>query len=283
MPYKVVELFGKHTDSKANWNQIVTEQSCPFDSKRCFKVRKSDSSTSIGTCTVRVGSEQLPLIICPKRLLEANQVFADCIHLLTRHEPGNELHLIPEISIAGGSVDFFLVSARKSEPVDFVGIEFQTLDTTGTVWPARQEFLRAKGLDAQVAAQDANKTYGVNWKMTAKTILMQLHHKVETFEVLGRNFVLVIQTPFMDYMESEFSFDHLRNPASIGDVMHFHSYDALESGSKLELSLASRKSTTSDGIAKALNQSERTSVQEKEVLATIRSKMSPATRWSPLR
>jgi hypothetical protein len=33
----------------------------------------------------------------------------------------------------------------------------------------------------------------MNWKMTAKTILVQMHHKVETFEHINKKMVLVIQ------------------------------------------------------------------------------------------
>jgi len=58
------------------------------------------------------------------------------------HEPGNELHIVSEVSIPGGSVDYFLVSAKDGKVKDFVGIELQTLDTTGTVWPERQRLLK---------------------------------------------------------------------------------------------------------------------------------------------
>jgi hypothetical protein len=34
-------------------------------------------------------------------------------HLLTQHEPGNELHIIPEISVPGGSVDYVLASVKS--------------------------------------------------------------------------------------------------------------------------------------------------------------------------
>jgi len=86
----------------------------------------------IGTCTVNYGKENRPIIICPHRLLERRQIFTDCIHLLTLHEPGNEFHIVP-VSIPGGSVDYFLASAHRRKVKDFVGIELQTLDTTGTV------------------------------------------------------------------------------------------------------------------------------------------------------
>jgi hypothetical protein len=280
--HQVVELFGENTGVQANWERIVTEQECPYSHKRCFKIRKSDSAVSIGTCTVRVGRDQFPLIICPNRLLEGHKVFTDCIHLLSRHLPGNELHLVPEVSVPGGSVDYFLVSAHNGEPKDFVGIEFQTLDTTGTVWPARQEFLRSVGVVAEVALADANKSYGVNWKMTAKTILVQLLHKVETFEAVGRSFVLVVQTPFMNYMEREFDFGHLSDPATLNDSMHFHAYDAIESQGSMTIQLAQRKSTSAVGIAQALNLGMAAVVEEVAIMQAVKAKMSSRTLWSPI-
>lgn len=143
----VAELFG-HSSSEPgqNWEAILEEQQCPFLGKRCYKVRKSDPDISIGTCTVLYGRAPEPIIICPTRLIERRQIFIDCLHLLTTHEPGNELHIVSEVSVPGGSVDYFLVSAREGCVRDFVGIELQTLDTTGTVWPERQRLLVELGV-----------------------------------------------------------------------------------------------------------------------------------------
>ena len=279
---RVVELFGLNTRSPQEWSEVVSRQDCLFSGKPCFKIRKSDSGIAIGTCTVRYGKEQLPLIICPNRLLEGGQVFADCMHLLARHQPGHELHLVPEVSIPGGSVDYFLVSALRGKPVDFVGIEFQTMDTTGTVWPARQLFLQSVGVDAPLGAGDAAKTYGVNWKMTAKTILMQLHHKVETFESIGRNLVLVVQQPFLEYMQREFNFGHLSNPAVAADSTHIHSYSASDAGQLIKLALEERFSTDSAGIASALDLGTGARVEEQAIFDAVEEKMSDKTRWSPV-
>jgi hypothetical protein len=46
----------------------------------------------------------------------------------------------------------------------------------------------------------ADTSFGINWKMTAKTTLVQLHHKIQTFEELGKHLVLVLQDGLMNYM-----------------------------------------------------------------------------------
>jgi hypothetical protein len=94
-------------------------------------------------------------------LLERKQIFIDCLHLLTTHEPGNELHIVSEISVPGGSVDYFLVSVHDRKVKDFVGIELQTLDTTGTVWPFRQRFLKAKGMEVHPNDSESKRSFGM--------------------------------------------------------------------------------------------------------------------------
>ena len=276
----VAELFGKSTGQSHDWKSLIVKQICPFTEHVCFKVRKSSPEISIGSCVVRFGREYKPLIVCPKRFLaNGGQVFTDCLHLLTNHEPGNELHVIPEVSIPGGSVDYFLVSAKKGKPIDFTGIEFQGLDTTGTVWPHRQQFLASQGIKTK---REPTKSFGVNWKMTAKTTLVQLHHKIQTFESVNRKLVLVLQQDLMDYMTKEFSFGHLEN-ARLGDSMQFHPYK-LESKSKtISLVLGERKSTDMAGIGQALSLGQSGSVAIADLLKQITLKMSNATRWSPLK
>ncbi len=231
---KVVELFGQSvTKPEVDWNAVVAEQQCVYAGKKCYKIRKSDPSTAIGSCTVLYGKDPAPIIICPSRLLERRQIFTDCLHLLTLHEPGNELHIVSEVAIPGGSVDYFLVSVKSGKVKDFVGIELQTLDTTGTVWPERQRLLRTLGVTRTDDGETSDKSFGMNWKMTAKTILVQMHHKIQTFEHVNKKLVLVVQDKLLDYMGREFKFDHLHNPAVIGDSMHLHAYrmDGLQGGS----------------------------------------------------
>ena len=280
----VVELFGKSHDNKAiDWRSTISGQRCPFIDKRCYKVRKSDPGISIGTCTVLYGRPPEPVIICPTRLIERGQIFTDCFHLLTTHEPGNELHIVPEVSVPGGSVDYFLVSVNDGKVKDFVGIELQTLDTTGSVWPARQRLLKELGVQRQQAGEELDTTYGMNWKMTAKTILVQMHHKAQTFEHVNKKLVLVIQDKLLAYMTREFKFDHLKNPATLGDSVHLHAYKmGRGQGSDFRLSMASRLSTDADGIGTCLGLQAEARVELAQIIAALQAKISPATRFQPV-
>lgn len=281
---KVVELFGKATSApRMNWVKVVSDQQCPFLGKRCYKVRKSNPEISIGTCTVLYGKEPEPVIICPTRLIERGQIFVDCLHLLTSHEPGNELHLVSEVSVPGGSIDYVLVSAKDGKVRDFVGIELQTLDTTGTVWPERQRLLEELGVEQDDDGAESDKSFGMNWKMTAKTILVQMHHKVQTFEHVNRKLVLVVQDKLLAYMAREFKFDHMKNPAATGDSLHLHSYRmARADDGNFRLSMAARLSTDAEGVAKCLGLQAEARIELEQIIATLQAKISPATLFRPV-
>lgn len=274
---KIVDLFGFDTTAphEPDWRAVVEAQHCPFVDRRCYKVRKSQPDISIGTCTVAYGKE--PIIICPLRLLERRQIFIDCLHLLTGHEPGNELHMVPEISVPGGSIDYVLASVRNGKARDFVGVELQTLDTTGTVWPERQRFLASKGFK-DVPPEDLKnaKSYGMNWKMTAKTILVQLHHKIQTFEGVNKHLVLVVQDRLLDYMSKEFSFGHL-NDARTSDPMHFHAYNLKTGDDGHRLELVKRLSTDTEGIATCLGLQSEAKVELEVILRSIENKITSRT------
>jgi len=258
---------------------VLAAQHCGYLNKKCIKVRKSEPSISIGTCAVQYGKENQEVIICPHRLSEKRQIFIDCIHLLTLHEPGNEIHVISEVSIPGGSVDYFLASVRDKKVIDFVGIELQTLDTTGTVWPERQRFLTDLNILEEPEEGYGDKPYGMNWKMTAKTILVQLHHKIETFEHLNKHLVLVIQDHLLSYMKKEFSFSHINTVPKIGDPMHFHSYK-LELGNdqNYHIKLNERLSTDSSGLASAMGLKAEAKVELEIIIKTLEAKITDYTR-----
>lgn len=279
----IVEFFGRSVEGQAqDWRQVAQEQQCIFLGKKCYKVRKSDPHTAIGSCTVLYGRRPEPIVICPTRLIEHGQVFTDCFHLLTTHEPGNELHLIPEVTIPGGSVDYFLVSARAGKVKNFVGIEIQTLDTTGTIWPERQRLLQRLGVPTDDSDENSHKSYGMNWKMTAKTTLVQMHHKIQTFEHVNKKLVLVIQDKLLVYMARQFNFGHVKNPAVIGDSMHLHVYrmDQQANGS-FKPTMQSRLSTDTEGIGICLGLQAEARIELAQILQALQAKLSPATLFVP--
>ena len=277
----VAELFGNPvTAALSGWRNIVADQHCPYTNSRCYKVRKSAPDVSIGTCAVNYGRHDDLLVICPARMLDRRQIFVDCLQLLMSHEPGNELR--GEVPVPGGSVDYFLVSARDGKAKDFIGIELQTLDTTGAIWPERQRTLRALDVPRNDDEENNTKPFGMNWKMTAKTILMQLHHKIQTFENVNRKLVLVVQDKLLDYMEREFDFSHLTEPAMSSDAMHIHAYQANRIEQGFRLGLSRRISTDTDGIRACLGLQADANLELTDIMRTLESRMTDATVFAPI-
>jgi len=273
---KISEFFGLCCkDGSLDFKGAMESQICPYTQRVCTKMRKSDPGIKIGTCSVRYQGQDI--IICPFRLLEHNQIFIDCLHLLTMHEPGNELYLVPEVQIPGGHVDYFLVSAKDRKVKDFIGIELQTMDTTGTVWPERQKFLNEQGIEVDQTDLHGKKPFGMNWKMTLKTILVQMHHKSETFEHLNKHLVLIIQKPLYEHMRSDFNFDGIEG-VRLGDPIHIHSYNFEQTGSRLCLSLHTRVSTDSAGIANCLGLNAESKVEMQDLIRILEPKLIEANR-----
>jgi hypothetical protein len=125
----------------------------------------------------------------------------------------------------------------------------------------------------------STKSFGMNWKMTAKTALVQMHHKIQTFEHLSKKLVLVLQDRLFSYMRDEFTFDHLVN-ARLGDPMYFHSYSLAEQDGALRLDLAEQCSTDAAGIARCLGLQSEAKIELEQIVKLIESKISDKTLLS---
>lgn len=113
---KISEFFTFGTSTETiDWISIISTQHCAYLGKKCIKNRKSQAGIAIGTCTVKYGKDETNVIICPQRLLQNQKIFIDCIHLLTLHEPGNDLHIVPEVNIPGAAWTIFWSLSRMEK------------------------------------------------------------------------------------------------------------------------------------------------------------------------
>lgn len=117
----------------------------------------------------------------------------------------------------------------------------------------------------------------MNWKMTAKTILMQLHHKIRTFEAIEKKLVLVVQDHLLRYLRMEFNFSHIEE-AHQNDSMHFHAYEMnLGADGDYDLQLRMRASTDSEGIAACLGLRAEPDVGLEKIIRQLEDRMSART------
>src|SRR6266568_4687940 len=160
----------------------------------------------------------------------------------------------------------------------FLGRKCYKVRKSGTVWPERQRLLKKLSVPRSDKGATSKKSYGMNWKMTAKTILVQMHHKIQTFEHVHKKLVLVVQDKLLAYMSREFNFAHLRNPAGIGDSMHLHPYRMEKQSDKsFKLVMQSRLSTDAAGIGKCLGLQAEPRVELEVIVKALEAKLSPNT------
>lgn len=117
----------------------------------------------------------------------------------------------------------------------------------------------------------------MNWKMTLKTILIQMHHKSETFEQLNKHLVLIIQKPLYEHMRRNFNFDGIEG-VRLGDPVHIHVYNFEEGENKLNLSLHTRVSTDSAGIANCLGLNAEGKVELQDLIRMLEPKLVEGNR-----
>ena len=112
--------------------------------------------------------------------------------------------------------------------------------------------------------------------MTAKTTLVQLHHKIQTFEAVNKHLVLVTQDHLLNYLCENFEFDHV-GQARQGDSMQFHAYQFRESDEGHSMHLASRSSTDSEGLAICLGLKAEPKIELDKIIEQIERKVSRET------
>lgn len=275
--YAVNEMFGLYTNGPTfpDLSTVIVTQECPFNRTGvCTKMRKSDPDTKIGTCSLVFASCDQPLLICPERLTEGKKIFVDCLQYV--HVTGGQLYLIPEVKTAVGSIDYILAVIKNQRVQDFVAIELQTMDTVGTIWDERQKMLA----DYELAEyyESRGRKAGVNWKMTAKTILAQMIQKTQMFAGMNRKLVLICQTPLLTYMQNTFDFSEIHAQRAT-DVFNVHAYDYLSNGEKMELTLAEQLGADLAGVERIMGADVNGNAELDRINARILERATPEFKF----
>lgn len=279
---EVNEMFGMYTGGAPfpDLTKALQTQKCPFNGRQCYKTRKSDPNTAIGICSLSFRNVDQPVLICPEPLTKNGKIFTDCLPFIASSIPGSDLYLIPEVETSVGRIDYVLSAFKGRTPVDFVPIELQTLDTTGSIWNERQRLLQQHGYNAQ-EGEAKSSTAALNWKMTGKTILAQLVQKSQLFSSMNKNLVLVCQTPLYERMSEDFNFAGVRE-ATMSDVLHFHIYDYKLDTSKMKLSLSMRKSAGIEVVEHIMGGQSDGESEYRTFCQTLAARMKDEYRFTPV-
>ena len=248
------EIFGHPYTEHGEAAKIdLAEQACPFLSATCKKPRKSEPEVKVGVCSVGYKGNFLesyrPVVICPHRFLQDNEVFR-AIQDLYFPGFGGELSWVSEVKIGGsGSVDYVAVKLDDASNAieEFLCVEFQAAGTTGTPWKAVQEFKASRSFSAN------SYEYGINWANEfSKTMMQQVYKKGRVIDSWGKKIVFVIQEVAIEYLHSAVDTSELRK-ARDNDPIHFVAFEmAWSEAGKWVLQHKDSYSTTLNGVNRIL-------------------------------
>ena len=193
---------------------------CPFINGACVK-RGHHIAGPYPVCSVRRKTNPELITVCPQRFLQADLV-NDVIEHCWPGDPPRNPRVAREVSMSKfGQVDLVIADfdedARRID--QFVSVELQAVDTTGSVEPAYRALLNSEaGVDVQ---------FGINWANVRRRYIDQLIAKSFFHHQWGTRVVAVMQTPLYDYIRLHMNFDELQ-PGGAGIDVAFMLYDYVE-------------------------------------------------------
>ncbi|MCH3909935.1 MAG: hypothetical protein LKF75_02940 [Bacilli bacterium] len=126
-----------------------------------------------------------------------------------------------------GFFDFTVFSKSSSQGVEYLCLEIQALDTCGSAYKERRKL----GLESESTAKEKN--YGINWRMSAKTMLSQIVSKLYFLNLHNRKLVLSVQDVFF---EKVFPKECLHDTFVNGDlIINSYHYEIVNDFSSLAL------------------------------------------------
>jgi hypothetical protein len=198
MPLRLVEFFGfDPQDTSPAAVAVRRDKACPFVGGRCIKTVDTEKFGTLisGACTV-APTQSGPVIVCPNRMYAGDYaVLSDvatacfgagvrlCRSRQDAERDGNDVFVfgkrwgkelrVPNRAKKGSYfVDWVLAHVDALGNLkDFVAVELQTMDTTGSY---QRQVAELYGLDL---ASFPQKQSNLNWENVAKRILIQLIYK----------------------------------------------------------------------------------------------------------
>lgn len=163
---------------------------CPFTEDPCNKTN--------GVCSVWYGGKIQ--IICPNRFYYGK---FSLLKKISKDFLGNtpEPKIVSEVKLKGyGNIDWVAYIEKDNIIADFIGIEVQAIDTTGT------GHLNKAVLDLLNKGYFENTPYkfGMNTYNAIKRAFIQMLEKGQVFEKWQIPFIWIMQDVLFDFMKSKF-------------------------------------------------------------------------------
>ena len=165
---------------------------CPFVNSECTK-RSTSLSEPYPVCSIRRGYTQI--CVCPKRFYQVDFLKDVVEHCWPGDAPANA-QIAREVKMKDfGNVDFVIADVDdKGDIGQFLSVELQAIDITGTVMDAYQALRAGKQVDSK-------KSYGLNWSNVYKRYITQLIRKGYFHHHWGTKIVAVMQDVVYQYVK----------------------------------------------------------------------------------
>lgn len=158
-------------------NPAALDFECPFIRSRCPKRSTQLPTEPYPVCSLWRRSQGIPdpttdlIFVCPKRFYAVDFLTEVIDHCWVGEKPKNP-QVAPEVKMAGfGNVDFVIADVGDDGDIgQFLSVELQAIDITGSVFPAYQALRSGDDLPKR-------PTYGFNWDNVYKRYITQLIRK----------------------------------------------------------------------------------------------------------
>ena len=201
-PYDIIcEILGQPAIDMTN--PANEEYLCPFRNSTCAK-RSHRFTGPFPVCSVfrqRRGEEKVPIAVCPRRLYAAD-IYNDIVqNVWPGDKPTNPI-VVHEIKMGDvGNVDMVIadLSSDRKSVKNFVSVELQAVDITGTYEPAYTSIVVNSPLDKR-------PTYSFNYKNVQKRFITQLIDKGFFHHHWGTKIIAVVQDVIYDNLKERIAF-----------------------------------------------------------------------------
>ena len=204
---KPEELIGEVLGRPATerFDPAETEFGCPFTEKRCIK---ATGANPMPVCSIWRGGRVVA--ICPNRLRQRS-IVDDVIKQCWSSKSAQSCAVAKEVQMQGfGNVDFVVTEMQDGLVKDFISVEAQTVDITGSYRIAYSAWLENADLEK-------SPSFGLNWDNVYKRYVTQLIRKGFYHHHWDTKIVALMQDEVFKYIHGKFPFlttPNINDPAA---------------------------------------------------------------------
>ncbi|WP_299844145.1 NotI family restriction endonuclease [uncultured Roseovarius sp.] len=226
MPFDPTDAIAEVQGQRASQavDPTTSDFLCPYIKKRCPKRSTNLGEEPYPVCSLWKNSkvERQPtsdlICVCPKRFYQVDWLKAVVENCWPFSPPVNPV-VATEVKMKGfGNVDFVIADQDADGSIgNFLSVELQAIDITGSVFPAYQALRAGEQLPKR-------PTYGFNWDNVYKRYITQLIRKGYFHHHWGTKIVAVIQDQVYQYVIDKADFMRSDNVADNNVNIIFMTY-----------------------------------------------------------